>query len=307
MHCCPVTAERFAGGAVPRLNIIGCGRAAGSLARLWLQAGALSIGGVLNRSSSSSARAVSDIGAGQAAEGIGSMQSSNCWLIGTGDDQINGAAAALSQSHTDLEGALVFHLAGRFGLEVLAPLAERGACLAALHPVRSLTGARLSLDDFAGTACVAEGSGEALDRLEPLVRSIGGLWFPVRGIERGLYHAAVSIISNVTKAVAWKAENWLEHAGLPEETSAAVTHQLLASTVEDLARSGARRSITGPVVRGDTRTIEAHLNALKTAYPNDVDVYRILAVTVLELAEERGDLDTETLQRFENLLGALPN
>ena len=107
--------------------------------------------------------------------------------------------------------------------------------------------------------------------------------------------------------MAWKAQNWLEHSGLSEKTSAAVTHQLLDSTVEDLARSGARLSITGPVVRGDTRTIEAHLNALQTAYPNDVDVYRILAVTVLELARERGDLDAETLQRFESLLGAAPS
>ena len=299
--------ENFAKSAVRRLNIIGCGRAAGSLARLWLQADALSIRDVLNRSPSSSARAVRHIGAGRVAESIGAMQPADCWLIGTGDDQINDVATALAESRTDLSGALVFHLAGRFGLEVLAPLAGQGARLAALHPVRSLTSDRLSLEDFSGTACVAEGSEEALGRLEPLVNSIGGLWLPVHGIERGLYHAAVSIVSNVTKAVAWKAQNWLEHAGLPENTGAAVTHQLLGSTVEDLARSGARHSITGPVVRGDTRTIEAHLNALQTAYPNDVDVYRILALTVLELAQERGDLDAKTLRRFENLLGAAPS
>jgi predicted short-subunit dehydrogenase-like oxidoreductase (DUF2520 family) len=296
--------DESASGAVPRLNIIGCGRAAGSLARLWLQADALSIGDVLNRSPSSGARAVRNIGAGQVAESVDTMQSADCWLIGTGDDQIDRTATALAESREDLSGALVFHLAGRFGLDVLAPLAGRGARLAALHPVRSLTDDRLTLAEFAGTACVAEGSGEALGRLEPLVRSIGGLWLPVRDIQRGLYHAAVSIVSNVTKAVAWKAQNWLEHAGLPETTSAAVTHQLLGSTVEDLARAGAKRSITGPVVRGDSRTIEAHLDALKSAYPDDVDVYRILAVTVLELAQDRGDLDAETLRRFETLLGA---
>jgi len=124
----------------------------------------------------------------------------------------------------------------------------------------------------------------------------------VRNIDRGLYHAAVSIISNVTKGVAWKAQTWLGHAGLPEPTAVAVTHQLLATTMEDLFRSGARQSITGPVVRGDTRTIEAHLAALRSAYPADIDVYRVLARTVLELAEERGDLSPATLARFERLL-----
>lgn len=292
--------------STPRLNIIGCGRAAGSLARLWLASDAVEIGDVLNRSLPSSKRAVREIGAGKAARTIAGMQSAECWLIGTGDDQIEAVAATMREARADLRGALVFHLAGRFGLEPLAPLAGQGTCLAALHPVRSLTHEQLALDDFAGTACVAEGAEPALDRLEPLVRAIRGLWLPVRGIDRGLYHAAVSIVSNVTKGVAWKAQKWLEHAGLSESTSTAVTQQLLASTVEDLARSGARHSITGPVVRGDTRTIEAHLRALQSAYPSDVDVYRILARTVLELAQERGDLDEDTLRRFAGLLGGRP-
>jgi predicted short-subunit dehydrogenase-like oxidoreductase (DUF2520 family) len=234
---------------------------------------------------------------------VADLPTANCWLIGTGDDQIAHVAAALGAERRDLEGALVFHLAGRFGVEVLEALDGHDALLATLHPVRSLTHDHLSLDDFAGTACVAEGSDGALARLEPLVRSIGGLWLPVQGIDRGLYHAAVAIVSNVTKGVAWKAQKWLEHAGLPASTSAAVTHQLLASTVDDLARAGARHSITGPVVRGDTRTIEAHLRALQAAYPSDTEVYRVLARTVLELAQERGDLDAATLRRFEQLLG----
>lgn len=289
--------------AIPRLNIVGCGRAAGSLARLWLQAGAVAIGGILNRSRSSSEAAVRALGAGKAPDGIADMPAADYWLIGTGDDQIADVAAAVGAVRRDLRGVLVFHLAGRFGLDPLQVLAGEGALLAALHPVRSLTHDRLSLDDFAGTACIVEGPEPARGRLEPLVRSIGGLWLPVRNIDRGLYHAAVAIVSNVTKGVAWKAEKWLQHAGLPEATSRAVTHQLLASTVDDLARTGARHSITGPVVRGDTRTVEAHLQALQTSYPNDMEVYRVLARTVFELARERGDLDAATLRRFEVLLG----
>jgi len=289
-------------GKRPTLNIVGCGRAAGSLAQLWLQAGVLSIGAIVNRSPESAQRAAARIGGGIAATEIGQMPPADFWLIGTGDDQIVSVARALGESETDVSGALIFHLAGRFGLEALAPLAGHGAQLAALHPVRSLTLASLSLADFEGTACVAEGPGPALERMKPLVTAIGGTWLPVRDIDRGLYHAAVSIISNITKAVAWKTQNWLTCAGLSEQTAATVCHQLLATTLEDLFRAGARHSITGPVVRGDTRTIEAHLAALQSAYPDDVDVYRVLARTVLELAEERGDLDAETLARFEVLL-----
>jgi predicted short-subunit dehydrogenase-like oxidoreductase (DUF2520 family) len=81
-----------------------------------------------------------------------------------------------------------------------------------------------------------------------------------------------------------------------------VTNELLNSTVEDLFRSGARQSITGPVVRGDTRTIEAHLEAVRSTHPGDLDIYRILARTVFDLALNRGDLDEPTRKRFRDLL-----
>jgi len=56
-------------------------------------------------------------------------------------------------------------------------------------------------------------------------------------------------------------------------------------------------------VRGDTRTVEAHLAAVAASHPRDVELYRVLARTVLELAEERGDLDAAVLARFQALLG----
>jgi predicted short-subunit dehydrogenase-like oxidoreductase (DUF2520 family) len=280
------------------INIIGCGRAAGSLARLWNQAETVAIGDVLNRSRGSTVSAVHKVGAGRAAEGIPGMEPADFWLIGANDSQIQKLASELAEARDDLEGALVFHLAGRFGLDVLKPLERSGAQLAALHPVRSLTGSQISVDDFAGTACLAEGSSRALDLLKPLITEIGGSWLPVSVIDRGLYHASVSIVSNITKSVAWKAQKWQQKAGLPAETAAAVTHQLLQSTMEDLTRAGARQTITGPVIRGDTSTIEAHMEALRASHPEDIDVYRVLARTVLELAQERGDLDEETLQRF---------
>jgi len=284
------------------MNIIGCGRAAGSLARLWHQAGTVNIGFVMNRSETSSRLAVEKIGDGKPVVSLEKMGPAEFWLIGSSDDQVQFVARAMSKRAQLSSGSLVFHLAGRFGLEVLEPLNAGSVLLAALHPVRSLTDSALTLEGFEGTACVAEGANDALSSLQPLVTAIGGTWLPVEAIDRGLYHASVSIISNITKAVAWKAQKWQRRSGLPEETAKAVTHQLLHSTMQDLFRSGARQSITGPVVRGDTQTIAAHIDAIEASHPEDVEIYRILARTVLELAQERGDLDENTLRRFAALL-----
>jgi len=287
-----------------KVNIIGCGRAASSLARLWTQTGSVSIGSILNRGETSTQRSVAKLGAGTPARSLNEMEPADFWLIGANDDQVEAVARSMSALASKLNGSVVFHLAGRFGLEVLEPLNNGTVSLAALHPVRSLSDTALSLEDFADTACVVEGSDAALNALKPLVTSIGGAWLPVDSIDRGLYHASVSIISNITKAVAWKAQKWQQNAGLPEETARVVTHQLLQSTMNDLFRSGAQQSITGPIVRGDTSTIAAHMDAIGRTHPGDVEVYRVLARTVLELAQERGDLDEKTLARFAALLGS---
>jgi len=288
---------------VTRINIIGCGRAASSLARLWGQAGSVHIGGVCNRSLHSSRKAVEILGAGKAVASFDQFEAADFWLIGTSDEQIAPAAQKICKARADLAGSIVFHLCGRHGTDILVPLADSGWRVAAVHPVRSLTLERISLAEFEGTAIVAEGNNETLDALRPLFVSIGGVWLPVKNIDRGLYHAALSIISNITKGVTWKAQNWLEDSGIPPQMAAAVAQKLLAITVEDIARSGAKHSITGPIVRGDTSTVEAHLKALEDGRSADVDIYRVLARTVFELAMERGDLDETTLERFDFLLG----
>ncbi len=286
-----------------RINIIGCGRAAGSLARLWGQAGSVHIGGVCNRSLKSSRKAVEVLGAGTPLASIDQFEAADYWLIGTGDEQIASTALKICKLRASLENSIVFHLCGRHGTDILAPLADSGWRVAAVHPVRSLTHERISLAEFEGTAIVAEGDERTLNFLKSLFISIGGVWLPVKNIDRGLYHAALSIISNVTKGVTWKAQNWLEDAGIPHQMATAVAQKLLAITVEDIARSGAKHSITGPIVRGDTSTVEAHLKALEDGHSADVDIYRVLARTVFELALDRGDLDQTTLERFDALLG----
>lgn len=287
----------------PTLNIIGCGQAASSLASLWLQSGSLQIGAICNQSLASAEAAVNRLGSGQAVGNLDRMPIADAWLIGTSDQQIAPVAGALARILPDEPGGqLAFHLAGRFGTQVLAPLADRGLHVASVHPVRSLSFAKLTIEQFSGTVCVAQGDDRSLCMLEPLFRAIGAEWVAVEKINRGLYHAALSIISNVTKGVAWKAERWLEEAGLSSTAATGITNELLRTTQDDLFRSGPRQTITGPVVRGDTSTVEAHIDSLTRLNARDAELYRILARTVFELAQERGDLDQATLTRFRALL-----
>ena len=53
---------------------------------------------------------------------------------------------------------------------------------------------------------------------------------------------------------------------------------------------------------GATHMETPHLDALAASYPDDVEIYRVLIRSVLELAQDRGDLDEATFARFEELI-----
>ncbi len=286
------------------MNIIGCGRAAGCLARLWIDSDAVTVGSVMNRTAASTQTAIDGLGQGRAVASLEQFDAAGLWLIGVNDDEIEPVALQLSELKPDWDGQVVFHLCGRFGPDILQPLKLLGASIAAVHPVRSLTHEGLTLAQFADTPCIAEGDEAALRALEPMYQAISANWMATDHINRGLYHASLSIISNTTKGIGWKTRNWLQDAGLDEDMASQIIIELLASTLLDLKEHGARKSITGPIVRGDTQTIEAHLAALASAHPQDVDIYRVLARTVLELAHERGDLKPETLAGLKQILQA---
>lgn len=286
-----------------RLNIIGCGRAGGTVAAALVNAGLVEIGQVCNRTATSAGRAVGLLGSGEVVDDISRFGPADAFMISTSDGGIEAAARALAKHGPEISGSIVFHLSGRFGPEILADLTSAGCLAVAVHPVRSMPTLSVDAAAFEGTVCVAEGEPTALLTLSRAFTAAGAEWREVSGLDRGLYHAALAIISNVTKGVIWKAQNWLETAGLDAETAAMASHSLLHITTEDVFRDGVRHTITGPVVRGDTSTVEAHLRALKRVADHDAEVYRVLARTVLELANERGDLEDSVLERFEILLG----
>lgn len=287
-----------------RLNIIGCGRAGGTIASMLSAAGQVVVGQVLNRSARSTGEAVRILGGGEPVDDPRAFTPAGLWLIGTPDDKISQAAGDLASCGVDLSDSIVFHLSGRYGPDILDPAGRSGAELASVHPVRSMSQVLTEPEAFRGTTCVAEGSEAAKAILGPLFEAAGARWREVQSLNRGLYHASLSIISNVTKGVIWKAQKWLETSGLDADTAAEISRSLLSITSRDVFELGARHSITGPVVRGDTATVEAHLESLRDFDAHDAETYRVLARTVLDLANERGDLADDVLRRFEKILNS---
>lgn len=197
---------------------------------------------------------VADVGAG-----------ADLVIVATPDGAIEAAVAALSASVRS--AALVIHLAGAHGLDVLAAApARRGA----LHPLQSIPSVDVGLARLPGSWCAVAGD----PQVEELAVTLGMHPFTVADGDRAQYHATACIASNHLVALLGQVERV---SPVPLEALL----PLVRATADNVAELGPRAALTGPVARGDAATVRAHLAALED---EERAAYRALAREALRLA-----------------------
>jgi predicted short-subunit dehydrogenase-like oxidoreductase (DUF2520 family) len=206
----------------------------------------------------------------------------------------------------------VVHSSGAASVTVLEPLAELGFHTLSLHPLQSFAAGEGQADvlqdvPFAVTAsdAVAEAFGNTL------VRRLGGRPFLLSDAQKGRYHLAATVASNLLVALESQATELMNEA-VGASTAAAGTQAAVAppaldilgplvrTTLANVLRLGPERALTGPVARGDVTTVRTHL-ALLADYPERfATAYRALSLQALALAAPR--LDDEAVRVLRHLL-----
>ena len=174
-------------------------------------------------------------------------------------------------------GAVVVHTSGISGAEALSAC---GPNLAAIHPAQTIPEPATDLTGvyFGVTAPEHMKSWAAW-----FVGELGGTPVDIPEGSRALYHAALSMASNFTVAIAGDAADLLGDR--------AMLSPLIAQSVENVARLGADQALTGPIVRGDAGTVRKHLAALTASAPHLLESYVANARRTLDRAVRSGRLD----------------
>ena len=197
-------------------------------------------------------------------------------------------------------GTYVVHVSGRHGLEALAPLAEAGAIPLALHPAMTFTGTSLDLSRLEDCPFAVTAAPAALPIAEALVIEMGGDPIVVPEESRVLYHAALVHGANHLVTLVTQTCDVLDLAGV--EDPARVAGPLLRAALDNALRERIA-ALTGPVARGDARTLEGHLADLDESAPDIAATYRALAVATAMRAHDAGRLDAEQVRRVLATLG----
>lgn len=215
----------------------------------------------------------------------------------------DGAVAEVAKrvARANTSGAVSFvHVSGALGLNVLAPLNEAHA-IGSFHPLQSFPSPQPP-SAFHGITVGIDASTSALERrLGQLARDLGARPRHVGERERKLYHAAAVIASNYVVALVLEAVRVLEAAGWHEQEAVQALVPLIEGTLANVQKSGVAAALTGPVRRGDADTVRRHLEALGDLPTEVTELYRMLGLVALEIAEE-GGLDPSAAGRTRRAL-----
>ena len=195
------------------------------------------------------------------------------------DDDLAAVAREWSES-MDLTPSAVLHTSGVHSAQALAPWRERGVAVAAWHPLVAV--AAPSRGAFRGVWFGVDGDEVAARVGGELAEGLGGRTHVVRPEGRSHYHAAGVFASNYLVACLRIAADALRCASEDAELEALLP--LAESALRNLGELGLRDGTTGPVARGDVRTVAAHLEVLD---PRRAALYRGLGLELLELTGDR--------------------
>lgn len=199
-------------------------------------------------------------------------------LLCVPDGEIADACATLAAAVPPLR--FVGHVSGATTLDALAAATDAGAEVFSLHPLQTIPD---SETDLVGAPCAIAGSTPgALALAGKLACRLQMRPFEVREGSRDAYHAAAAMASNLLVALEECAADLMERAGVD-----AAGRELLAPLVLRSAANwaeGGSNALTGPIARGDTATVERHLEALRETAPELVPTYEALAERARQLA-----------------------
>lgn len=190
-----------------------------------------------------------------------------------------------------------FHTSGSGGIEALEPLASLGVRAFALHPVVSVPDPDTGPEVFYGKYAALEAVEGAEELASQMARRLGLEIFSVPGDQRAAYHLACVMASNLLVALQAAAAEVAGQAGVPNPVD--VLSPLARGALDNVAKMGPKRALTGPIVRGDVDTLGRHIAVLRSRHPRLLALYRSCS----EIAAELADLDEERKSRIMEELG----
>lgn len=231
-------------------------------------------------------------------------KSADVVFITTPDDVITDACKNLAENGGFKTGAIVLHCSGAHPSTILSSAKASGALIGSMHPLQSFASKEISGNPFQGIIVSVEGDDVAVEVAKKMATDLDAVCITIRTDSKTFYHASAVVASNYLVALLHLAVKLMVTAGISEEESFNVLRPLINGTLSNIEKAGLTKALTGPIARGDDETVRGHITAIVSRTPELISLYKSLGIYTVDIAQEKGDLSEDTINKLRKLLRA---
>lgn len=223
-------------------------------------------------------------------------------LLTVSDDAISNLCRELASARAFEKGAIVAHCSGGLSSSELASAREAGCAVASCHPLQTFPNTEAAMNKISGAFFFCEGDEHSRDVLETLVVDIGGKFIWLAGAQgKALYHAAAAMACNYMTSLADAALWAMGDAGISSDDALAALGPLMRATADNIASLGPADALTGPIARGDVKTVAKHVQAM-AGREDLLSFYCAAGIWTVQLARRSGKIDIATADALMGVL-----
>jgi predicted short-subunit dehydrogenase-like oxidoreductase (DUF2520 family) len=217
-------------------------------------------------------------------------------FIAVPDDQISIVCEKINRIEILKRGTVVAHTSGLWDSRLLESLKGEKIWINSFHPCYSIP-----LDfqgDFNDVHFALEGDPNGCERLKRVVQNLGGVPIMMTQNQKVAYHTACTMASNYLVILLDSAFRIIRTIG--ENGDPSLLFPLIRGTLANIEEKGTEDALTGPIQRGDSHTIEKHLEILKSLDLDSFRIYSALGLATLTLAS-RQQMEPEITYKLKDL------
>lgn len=210
-------------------------------------------------------------------------------ILAVPDSQIKSVVEELAINN-NLEKDIVIHLSGVLTSDIITEL-HISLNAASFHILKSFP-QRIPYD-ITGSFCAIEAPNiESVNFLHSLALKLKLNPFTIKKESKILYHILGVAASNFIVANYYFMEKIFEETNIDGIDLNSLTSSIVESTIQNIKKQGAVKSLSGPVERGDLETIEKHFDSIKDNLL--LEFYKSNTKLLTEIAVKKGSISDKT-------------
>lgn len=284
----------------PAVTFIGLGRLGSAMVRAFAASG-IPFKSLYNRSEGRAESLAKEL----QVERFGSFPESptdlgDVTFITVNDDNIAEIAERLAKFEADFDNRTFVHCSGNESADLLNPLRKKGASVVTFHPLQTFS-KNVNLSDFRGIYFSVQGDQSAISLLKSVADKLEAHVLEVNADQKSHLHISAVIASNYLNSLLASAVETTSLSNLSPDKVKAALLPLVKTSLRNIENSSFEESLTGPIKRGDIKTIEKHLNMLRDQ-PLLLNIYCSLGHQTLKTASSDRSLSQDKILKISNLL-----